>query len=83
MDLSALIIFLVTGGIAGWLAGVLVKGGGFGILGDIVIGIIGALVGGLVFSAVGLAATSWIGSLVSATAGAVIFLFIVRLIKRA
>lgn len=82
MDLGAFLIFLVIGGVAGWLAGVLIKGGGFGIVGDIIIGIIGAVVGGFVFEAVGLAATGWLGSLISATVGAVIFLFLVRLIKR-
>ena len=49
MDLTGLVIFLEIGAIAGWLAGTLMKGGGFGLLGNIVIGIIGAVVGGYVF----------------------------------
>lgn len=46
MDITSLLIFLAIGAVAGWLAGVLMSGGGFGLLGDIVVGIIGALVGG-------------------------------------
>ena len=49
MTLTGLIIFLVIGGVAGWLAGVIVKGGGFGLIGDIVVGIIGSLIGGWLF----------------------------------
>ena len=75
--------FIVIGLIAGWLAGVLVKGGGFGVLGDIVVGVVGALIGGFLFGALGLSAGGLIGSLVVATVGAVVLLFIVRLIKRA
>ena len=50
MTLTGLIIFLVIGGVAGWLAGVIVKGGGFGLIGDIVVGVIGSLIGGWLFS---------------------------------
>jgi len=49
MDITGLVIFLAIGAVAGWLAGTLMKGGGFGLLGNIVIGIIGAVVGGFVF----------------------------------
>jgi uncharacterized membrane protein YeaQ/YmgE (transglycosylase-associated protein family) len=76
--------FLLIGLVAGWLAGKLMKGGGFGAIGNIAIGIIGALVGGFVFRTLGLSAGGGvIGSLVVATIGAVIFLFVVRLIKKA
>jgi uncharacterized membrane protein YeaQ/YmgE (transglycosylase-associated protein family) len=83
MDITGLAIFLAIGGIAGWLAGILMKGGGFGLLGNIVVGIIGALVGGYVFGLLGISAGGLIGSIVTATVGAVLLLFIVRLIKRA
>jgi uncharacterized membrane protein YeaQ/YmgE (transglycosylase-associated protein family) len=78
-----LIWFLVVGIVAGWLAGVLVKGGGFGVLGDLVIGVIGAFIGGLLFNSLGVAGSGLLGSIVVATIGAVVLLFIVRLIKRA
>jgi uncharacterized membrane protein YeaQ/YmgE (transglycosylase-associated protein family) len=79
-----LIWFLVVGLIAGWLAGVLIKGGGFGLLGDLVVGVVGAFIGGLLFSFLGLSSGGGlIGSLVVATIGAVVLLVIVRVIKRA
>jgi len=76
--------FVLVGLIAGWLAGVLVKGGGFGVLGDIVVGIVGALVGGLVFSALGVSSGGGLlGAIIVATIGAVVLIFLLRLIKRA
>ena len=77
-----LIWFLVIGVVAGWLAGVLVKGSGYGILGDLVIGIVGAFVGGFVFSLLGLSGTGRMGSLVTATVGAIVLLVVVRFLKR-
>ena len=73
--------FILIGLIAGWLAGLLIRGSGYGIFGDIIIGIIGAVIGGFVFRLFGLAAYGFIGSLVTATIGAIILLGIVRLIK--
>ena len=76
--------FLIVGLVAGWLAGVLVKGGGFGVVGDLIVGVIGAFLGGLLFSALGASADGGLlGSIIVATIGAVVLLFIVRLIKRA
>ena len=76
--------FIVVGLIAGWLAGILVKGGGFGVIGDIVVGVLGALLGGFLFSSLGASAGGGlIGSIIVATIGAVILLFLVRMIKRA
>jgi len=75
--------FLVVGLVAGWLAGVLVKGGGFGVIGDLVVGVIGAFLGGWLFSALGASAGGGLlGSIIVATVGAVVLLFIVRLVKR-
>jgi uncharacterized membrane protein YeaQ/YmgE (transglycosylase-associated protein family) len=82
MDIQGLIIFLAIGAIAGWLAGILMKGGGFGLLGNIVVGIIGAVVGGVVFGFLGITAGGMIGSIITATAGAALLLFIVGLIKK-
>jgi uncharacterized membrane protein YeaQ/YmgE (transglycosylase-associated protein family) len=76
--------FLVIGIVAGWLAGKLVRGGGFGLVGDLVVGIIGALVGGYLFAALGVSGGGGVvGSIVVATVGAVVLLFVVRLIKSA
>lgn len=80
----SVIWFLVVGLVAGWLAGVLVKGGGFGLVGDLVVGVIGALLGGFLFSKFGVSTGGgMLGSIIVATIGAVILLFILRLIKRA
>jgi uncharacterized membrane protein YeaQ/YmgE (transglycosylase-associated protein family) len=79
-----LLWFLIVGLIAGWLAGLLVKGGGFGLIGDLVVGVVGAFLGGFLFSTLGVSAGGGlIGSIIVATIGAVVLLFIVRLIKRA
>jgi len=79
-----LLWFLIVGLVAGWLAGVLVKGGGFGLIGDLVVGVIGAILGGWLFSAFGASAGGGLaGSIIVATIGAVVLLLIVRLVKRA
>ncbi len=83
MDLTSLLIFLAIGAVAGWLAGVLMKGGGFGLLGDIVIGIIGAMIGGLLFPLFGVQLGGLVGAIVMATVGAVVLLFVIRLLKKA
>jgi uncharacterized membrane protein YeaQ/YmgE (transglycosylase-associated protein family) len=74
--------FLLIGLAAGWLAGLLMKGGGFGVVGNMIIGCIGALLGGFLFSMVGLAAYGLIGALITATVGAVVLLFLLRLVKK-
>lgn len=74
--------FLIVGVIAGWLAGLLVKGGGFGLIGDLVVGIFGALIGGLLFGG-SLLGGGLLGSIVVATLGAVILLVVLRVIKKA
>jgi uncharacterized membrane protein YeaQ/YmgE (transglycosylase-associated protein family) len=75
--------FLIIGIVAGWLAGKIMRGGGFGLIGDLVVGVIGALLGGFLFGLLGLSANGLIGSLVTATVGAVVLLFLIHLIKRA
>jgi uncharacterized membrane protein YeaQ/YmgE (transglycosylase-associated protein family) len=76
--------FVLVGLIAGWLAGQLMKGGGFGVVGDIVVGIIGALLGGFLFSSLGVSAGGGLlGAIIVATIGAVVLIFLLRLIKRA
>ncbi|SDK81134.1 Uncharacterized membrane protein YeaQ/YmgE, transglycosylase-associated protein family [Modicisalibacter muralis] len=69
------ILWLIIGGLAGWIAGNIMRGGGFGILGNIAVGIVGALIGGFLFSLLGLSSSGFIGSLVTATIGAVVLLW--------
>ena len=79
-----IILWLIIGAIAGWLAGLMMRGGGFGVLGNIVVGIVGALIGGWLFGLLGIGpADNIIGSLVTAVVGACGLLFIVGLVKRA
>ena len=76
--------FLLIGLVAGWLAGQVMKGGGFGVVGDLVVGVIGALLGGWLFGLLGVFLGGGLfGSLIVATIGAVVFLFLLRLIKKA
>ena len=78
-----IIAWLIIGGVAGWLAGLIVRGGGYGIIGDIVVGIIGAVLFGWLFGATGMMAGSgMIGSIIAAFIGAVILIFILRLVSR-
>ncbi|MBU0784709.1 MAG: GlsB/YeaQ/YmgE family stress response membrane protein [Gammaproteobacteria bacterium] len=80
----SLLVFLIVGIVAGWLAGLLVKGGGFGLLGDLVVGVIGAFVGGYIFNSLGVSSGGGlIGSIVVATIGAIVLLVLIRFIKRA
>lgn len=74
--------FLLIGGVAGWLAGKFTEGHGFGLVRDIVIGVLGALLGGFLFSLVGLHAYGLLGSLLTATAGAIVLLYLVRFLRR-
>jgi uncharacterized membrane protein YeaQ/YmgE (transglycosylase-associated protein family) len=75
--------FILIGLVAGWLAGLLMKGGGFGLIGDIIVGVLGALLGGFLFGKLGLSfGGGLLGSLIVATIGAVILIFVLRLIKR-
>jgi uncharacterized membrane protein YeaQ/YmgE (transglycosylase-associated protein family) len=77
-----IILFLLIGIIAGWLAGKIMKGKGFGLLGNLVVGVIGALIGGFVFDAFGIATAGIVGSLIAALLGALILLWIVDLVKK-
>jgi uncharacterized membrane protein YeaQ/YmgE (transglycosylase-associated protein family) len=83
MDLVSLLIFLAIGAVAGWLAGTLMKGGGFGLLKNIIIGILGSIIGGFVFGLLGISWGGLVGSIVTATAGAALLLFVLGKIKKA
>ena len=84
MHTHGLIIWLVIGAVAGWLAGTLVKGGGFGLIGDIVVGIVGAFIGGWLAQRLGIhIGNGLISSIVTATVGAAVLIFVLRLFRRA
>jgi uncharacterized membrane protein YeaQ/YmgE (transglycosylase-associated protein family) len=84
MELEAILIILVVGAVAGWLAGLIVRGAGFGLIGDIIIGIIGAFIAGWLLPRLGIHIMSgMIGAIIDATIGAVILLLVIRLIRRA
>ena len=75
---------ILIGMIAGWLAGQFMTGKGFGVVGDIITGMIGALIGGLLYQKAGLlAGSSLVGGLIVATTGAIVFLYGVRVFKKA
>jgi len=77
-----IVMFLLIGLVAGFLAGKMMKGGGFGLIGNLVVGVVGAVVGGFTFGLLGFESTSMLGTLLTATAGAVILLFIIGLVKK-
>jgi uncharacterized membrane protein YeaQ/YmgE (transglycosylase-associated protein family) len=84
MTAETLIIWILVGAVAGWLAGLVVRGFGFGLIGNIVVGILGAILGGWLFGAAGIAIGAGIlNTILTAFIGAVILLLIVRVIKRA
>ncbi len=77
------IIWLLIGAIAGWLAGLIMKGGGFGLLGNIVVGVVGAAIAGAILPRIGLyIGGGALGDIVNAVIGACILLFVIGLIKR-
>lgn len=82
MGVENLFIFLIVGLIAGWLGGKLVRGGGFGLIGNIVVGIVGAVIAGWLFPFLGVSlGTGFVAAVIHSTIGAVILLFVLRLVK--
>jgi uncharacterized membrane protein YeaQ/YmgE (transglycosylase-associated protein family) len=83
-DGNELIVILIIGLISGWLAGQIMKGSGYGLIGDVTVGVIGAFIGGWLWGALHLPVPGpwWLTAIVSAVFGACILLFILRLIKR-
>lgn len=77
------LLWIITGIIAGWLTGKVVKGRGFGLVGDLVIGLLGGLVGGWLFGWFGFVATGWVSQILVAFAGGVVLVAVVRVLKSA
>ena len=84
MEPQSLIVWLIVGAIAGWLAGKVVRGGGYGLIGDIIVGVVGGLIAGWLLPQIGIAiGGGFIADIIDSFIGAVILLVIIRLIKRA
>ncbi|MER8808800.1 GlsB/YeaQ/YmgE family stress response membrane protein [Mesorhizobium australicum] len=84
MGVESLLVFILIGAIAGWLAGLIVSGFGFGLIGNIIVGIVGAFIAGWLFPRIGLSIGGGIiASIIHATIGAIILLVLVRVLKRA
>ena len=81
MDLIGLLIFLAIGAVAGWLAGVLFKGGGFGLVGNMLVGVVGAVIAGHLFPGI-LPIGGLPGQIISASLGALLLLFVLSLVRR-
>ena len=77
------IYYILIGAVAGWLGGQFMKGEGFGLLGNVVVGIIGGFLGGFLFGLLGLSSDGgMMGSLVTSTVGAIVLLYLARLVKK-
>ena len=84
MTVESLIIIIIVGIVAGWLAGLVMRGGGFGLVGDLIVGVVGAVIAGLLFPMLGVSLGGGIVSaIVSSAIGAIILLAVVRLVRRA
>jgi len=75
-----MIWFLLIGLISGWLAGMISRGGGFGLWGDLATGVVGSFIGAYVFNLMGISAYGTIGSIISGTIGAIILLWVIRIV---
>ncbi len=82
MTFSGFVTFLLIGALAGWLSGLLTKGRGFGLAGNIIVGIIGAFLGGFGFGLLGISAHGFVGQLIFAVLGALLFTWLLGFIKR-
>ncbi|TGQ70981.1 GlsB/YeaQ/YmgE family stress response membrane protein [Mesorhizobium sp. M00.F.Ca.ET.186.01.1.1] len=84
MGVESLLVFIIIGAIAGWLAGLIVSGFGFGLIGNIIVGIVGAFIAGWLFPRIGFSIGGGIlGSIIHATIGAIILLVLVKVLRRA
>ncbi|MFI5356177.1 MAG: GlsB/YeaQ/YmgE family stress response membrane protein [Opitutales bacterium] len=82
MSLKSFITFLLVGGLAGWISGLVTKGSGFGLAGNIIVGIVGAFLGSFVFGLLGISSHGFLGNLIFAILGALVFVWLLRFIKK-
>jgi uncharacterized membrane protein YeaQ/YmgE (transglycosylase-associated protein family) len=80
--IMSILIWIISGIVAGWLAGLIVRGDGFGLLGDLIVGLIGGLIGGWLAGRLGIHPGTWLGQVLVAAAGGVIFVVLLRAIRR-
>ena len=78
----SILTFLIIGLLAGWIASSLMEGGGYGLVGDIIVGVIGSFIGGYIFGRLGILTSGFVGNLIAAAVGAIVLLFIVNLLRR-
>jgi uncharacterized membrane protein YeaQ/YmgE (transglycosylase-associated protein family) len=81
-SLQHLVFLVIIGALAGWIAGIISKGSGFGIVGNIIVGIVGAFLGGFCFGLLGIAAFGFIGQLIFAVLGALLFIWLLSFIRK-
>ncbi len=77
-----ILLWLISGIIAGWLTGLIMKGGGFGVIGDLVVGLLGGLIGGFLAGLLGIEPANWVGQILIAVVGGVVLVALLRLIRR-
>jgi uncharacterized membrane protein YeaQ/YmgE (transglycosylase-associated protein family) len=77
-----IILFIIIGAVAGWLAGMIMRGRGFGLFGNILVGVIGGFLGGFIFGLIGIGGGGLIGSLITALVGAIVLLAIIGAVKK-
>lgn len=82
MNALSVILYLLFGAVAGWLAGKLMKGGGFGLIVNIILGVVGGFIGGWLMSLLGIQKAGLLWELIVAVLGAVVLLFVISLFKR-
>ena len=82
MDIKGLLIFLAIGAVAGWVAGMLLKGRSYGLVGNIIVGVIGAILGGYMFDWLDISTGGIAGSIVTATVGAIALVLIVGFLRK-
>ena len=82
MDITSLILTIILGAVIGWLAGQIMKGKGFGALGNVIIGILGAVFGGYLLGVIGIGLSGLVGTIIQGVIGAVALLFLIGLVKK-
>ncbi|MEO6874296.1 MAG: GlsB/YeaQ/YmgE family stress response membrane protein [Opitutaceae bacterium] len=82
MTLQSFLTFILLGALAGWISGLITKGKGFGVMGNIIVGIVGAFLGGFCFGLLGIGAHNLLGQLIFAVLGALLFIWLLRFIKK-
>jgi uncharacterized membrane protein YeaQ/YmgE (transglycosylase-associated protein family) len=77
-----ILIWIIGGVIAGWLTGLVMAGRGYGLLGDLIIGLLGGVIGGWLFGLLGMTAHSWVGQILVAFGGGIVFVALLRMLRR-